>query len=216
MALEVQNFSATNYENKGVRQGVVETDKVISKDSSKLAIAAAIKNAFSEKDATRVAVLDEGMKWKPITITPQELQIIEQSQFNIEDIARWFNIAPHKIKLLKQSTNNNIEQQSLDHVSDTIQPYITNFEQEYAKKLFTAKERIDGYYVRGNINVLLRADIKSRGEFISKMVTVGVMTRNEARANEDMNAGSDFLDEHLTPVNVFTEKQIENSLKKPL
>jgi HK97 family phage portal protein len=216
MALEVQTYSATNYENKGVRQGVVETDKVISKDTSKLAIATAIQNAFSQKDATRVAVLDEGMKWKGITITPQELQIIEQSQFNIEDIARWFNIAPHKIKLLKQSTNNNIEQQSLDHVSDTIQPYITNFEQEYAKKLFTAKERIDGYYVRGNINVLLRADIKSRGEFISKMVTVGVMTRNEARANEDMNAGSDFLDEHLTPVNVFTEKQIANSLKKPL
>jgi HK97 family phage portal protein len=214
MALEVQTFSATNYENKGVRQGVVETDKVISKETTKASIVSAIQTAFSQKDATRVAVLDEGMKWKAITITPQELQIIEQSRFNIEDIARWFNIAPHKIKSLQQSTNNNIEQQSLDHVSDTIQPYVTNFEQEYAKKLFTTAERETGYYVRGNINVLLRADIQSRGEFISKMVSAGVMTRNEARANEDMNAGPDFLNEHLTPVNVFTEKQIENNLKQ--
>lgn len=212
LAIEVQTFSATNFENKGVRQGVVETDKVVT--TGKSAIVASIKAAFSEKDATRVAVLDEGMKWKAITVTPQEAQIIEQARFSIEDIARWFNIAPHKIKSLQQSTNNNIEQQSLDHVSDTIQPHITNFEQEYAKKLFTSKERASGYYVRGNINVLLRADIQSRGEFISKMVTIGAMSRNEARRNEDMNDGPEFLNEFLTPVNVFTEKQIENNLKQ--
>ena len=102
LAIEVQEFSATNFENKGVRQGVVETDKVISKDTSKQAIATAIQGAFSQKDATRVAVLDEGMKWKAITVTPQEAQIIEQARFSIEDIARWFNIAPHKIKSLQQ------------------------------------------------------------------------------------------------------------------
>jgi len=212
LAIEVQTFSATNFENKGVRQGVVETDKVVT--TGKSAIVASIKAAFSEKDATRVAVLDEGMKWKAITVTPQEAQIIEQARFSIEDVARWFNIAPHKIKSLHQSTDNNIEQQSLDHVSDTIQPHITNFEQEYAKKLFTSKERASGYYVRGNINVLLRADIQSRGEFISKMVTIGAMSRNEARRNEDMNDGPEFLNEFLTPVNVFTEKQIENNLKQ--
>lgn len=212
LAIEVQTFSATNFENKGVRQGVVETDKVLT--AGKPAIIASIKAAFSEKDATRVAVLDEGMKWKAITVTAQEAQIIEQARFSVEDIARWFNIAPHKIKALQQSTNNNIEQQSLDHVSDTIQPHITNFEQEYAKKLFTSKERSSGFYVRGNINVLLRADIQSRGEFISKMVTIGAMSRNEARRNEDMNDGPEFLNEFLTPVNVFTEKQIENNLKQ--
>ena len=124
LAIEVQEFSATNFQNKGVRQGVVESEKTIT--TGKQAIVSGIKAAFSEKDATRVAVLDEGMKWKAITITPQEAQIIEQSRFSIEDIARWLNIAPHKIKSLQQSTNNNIEQQSLDHVSDTIQPHITN------------------------------------------------------------------------------------------
>ena len=212
LAIEVQEFSATNFENKGVRQGVVETDKVISKDTSKLAIAAAIQGAFSQKDATRVAVLDEGMKWKAITVTPQEAQIIEQSRFSIEDIARWLNIAPHKIKSLQQSINNNIEQQSLDHVSDTIQPHITNWEQEYAKKLFLPSEIQEGYYVRANMNVLLRSDIKSRGEYYGKAVNGGWMNRNEVRQLEDMNAGPDLLDEFLTPVNTFTESQIKNNL----
>lgn len=211
LAIEIQSFSATNFQNKGVRQGVVETEKVL-KPESKAGIIAGVKAAFSEKDPTRVTVLDEGMQWKAITITPQELQIIETAKFSIEEIARIFNIAPHKIKSLQQSTNNNIEQQSLDHVSDTIQPHITNFEQEYARKLFSDKEIQAGYYIRGNMNVLLRADIKSRAQWISSMVYCGVMTRNEARQYEDMNDGPEFLNEHLTPTNQFIEAQIQQNL----
>jgi len=212
LAIDVQEFSATNFQNKGVRQGIIEGEKQYN-PAAKQMITSSVKEALAQKDATRVAVLDEGMKWKAITITPQEAQIIEQSRFSIEDIARWLNIAPHKIKSLQQSTNNNIEQQSLDHVSDTIQPHITNFEQEYAKKLFLPSETKNGFYVRGNIDVLLRADIKSRGEYLSKMVYSGIFSRNEARRKEDMNDGPELLDEFLTPTNQFTEKQIENNLK---
>jgi HK97 family phage portal protein len=211
LAIEVQEFSATNFENKGVRQGVVETDKVVT--NGKAAIVSSIKSAFSEKDATRVAVLDEGMKWKAITVTPQEAQIIEQARFSIEDVARWLNIAPHKIKSLQQSTNNNIEQQSLDHVSDTIQPHITNWEQEYAKKLFLPSEIQEGYYVRANMNALLRADIKSRADYYLKASGGPWMNRNEVRQLEDANESGVLLDEFLTPANMFTESQIKNNLK---
>jgi len=212
LAIEVQTYSATNFANKGVRQGVVESDKTITKGKDQ--IIAGVKKAFSEKDPTRVAVLDEGMKWKAITITPQELQIIETAKFTVEEIARIFNIAPHKIKSLQQSTNNNIEQQSLDHVSDTIQPYITNIEQEYSKKLFTQKENESGFYVRGNLAVLLRADSKARAEFYSRMVLSGIYNRNECRQLEDMNEGPALLSEFLTPVNTFTEEQIEKQIKE--
>lgn len=211
LAIEVQNYSATNFENKGVRQGVIQTEKTLEKGKDK--IIAGWRSAMSEKSADRIVVLDDGLKFQPITITPQEAQIIEQSRFNIEDIARWFNIALHKIKSLGQSTNNNIEQQSLDHVSDTIQPHVTNIEQEYAKKLCTETELRNGFYVRGNLSVLLRADIKSRGEFYSKMVLIGAYSRNEVRQLEDMNSGPDLLDEYLTPVNAFTELQIDKNLK---
>jgi len=213
LAVEVQTFSATNFENKGVRQGVIETEKVI-KDKGQ--IIAAVKSAFSQKDPTRVTVLDEGMSWKGIAITPQELQIIETAKFTVEEIARIFNIAPHKIKSLTQSTNNNIEQQSLDHVSDTIQPYITNIEQEFGMKLFTAKERLAGYYVRGNMNVLLRSDIKSRGEYYSKAINAGWKNRQEVRQLEDDNDGPEFLNEFLTPVNTFTESQLNANIQNTL
>lgn len=210
LAIEVQEYSVTNFQNKGVRQGVIQTDKTIEKGKDK--IIAGWKTAMGEKSPDRIVVLDDGFKFQPINITPQEAQIIEQSRFNIEDIARWLNIAPHKIKSLQQSTNNNIEQQSLDHVSDTIQPHITNFEQEYAKKLCTPSELQNGFYVRGNLSVLLRADIKSRAEFYSRMVLSGIYSREECRELEDKNAGPDILSEFLTPVNTFTESQIEKNL----
>ncbi|MCG9792491.1 phage portal protein [Flavobacterium algicola] len=213
LAIEVQTFSATNFANKGVRQGVISTEKTVDKGKDK--IIEGWKKAMGEKSPDRVVVLDDGFKFQPINITPQEMQIIETQAFSIEEIARMFNIAPHKIKSLKQSTNNNIEQQTLDHASDTIQPHITNFEQEYAKKLFTSKELESGYYIRGNMNVLLRADIKSRAQWISAMVYCGVMSRNEARQYEDMNDGPELLNEFLTPTNEWTEKQIANQINPP-
>lgn len=212
LAIEVQTYSATSFENKGIRNGVVEYEKPANPEA-KAKIIAGWRATMGEKSPDRIAVLDDGMKFKAINITPQEAQIIEQARFSIEDIARWLNIAPHKIKSLQQSTNNNIEQQSLDHVSDTIQPHITNIEQEYAKKLLSDREKQSGFFVKGNMNVLLRADSAARGEYYSKMVTAGVYSRQEIRRLEDQNDGPEFLSQHLTPVNTFTESQINQNLK---
>ncbi|RZJ33731.1 MAG: phage portal protein [Flavobacterium sp.] len=213
LAIEVQQFSATNFANKAVSKGVVEAEKQVGADAKK-AIIAGVKTALADKSPDRVTVLDEGMKWKAITISPKDLEIIEQQRFGVEDIARWFNISLHKIKSLHQSTNNNIEQQSLDHVADTIQPHVTNWEQEYAKKLLTEKELLDSTYVRGNMNVLLRADIKSRGEYYSRAINFGWMNRNNVRELEDYDKGPAMLDEYLTPANTLTEEQIAKQLKE--
>lgn len=211
MAIEVQNFSATNFENKGVRSGVIETDKVVKEKNG---IIQGWRSAMSERSADRVAVLDEGFKFKPINITPAEAQIVEMSRFTIEDIARWFNIPLHKIKSMQASTNNNIEQQSLDYSSDTIYPFVVNIEQEFAKKLLTDKEKKTNFYVRGNMAVLVRADLKSKSEFYSKAINWGWMNRQEVRQLEELNDGPLMLEEYLTPVNTFTEDQLKNNLNQ--
>jgi phage portal protein BeeE len=245
LAISIAEFSYTNFENKGVRQGVIETEKSLAgqngaqrqftpgvpqspvptaedlaagrkatpnSEGTKLKIIAGWRAAMQEKNADRVIVLDEGMTFKPIMLSPQEAQIIEQGKFTNEDFSRWFNIAPHKIKNLERSTNNNIEHQALEYSTDTIQPWVTNLEQEFAKKLLTREDRKAGYFVKGNMNVLLRANMESRSAFFTRMVNSGIMTPNEARRLEDMNdkEGGDDL---RFPVNTQTQEQIENSLK---
>lgn len=219
IAISIQEFSATNFESKGIRNGVISTDKTLgNKDNPSAQVKSSIREgwraAMAERSPDRVVVLDEGMTFQPINITPQEAQIVEMSRFSVEDIARWLNIPLHKIKSLGQSTNNNIEQQSLDYAADTIHPFVENLEQEYRKKLFTSKEKASGYYVHGNMNVLYRADMKARSEYYSKMVASGIFSRNQVRALEDVNPGPELLDEYLTPVNTYTEKHLNKILKE--
>jgi HK97 family phage portal protein len=217
MATDTLNYSAKLFNNRGLQKGVIETEQPIASTigedgkTTKQRLKESFSNALSDESVNQVAVLDLGMKYKPITITPQEAQIVEMSRFNIEDIARWFNIAPHKIKSLQQSTNNNIEQQSLDHVSDTIQPLVTNWEQEYAKKLLSKLEKTSGYYIKANINAILRSDIKSRGEFFSKMFSIGVMTGNEIRNLEDFPE-REGLDDPFVMGNMQKVKNIDKIL----
>lgn len=217
IAIEIQNFSATNFESKGIRNGVISTEKTLgNKDNPSNIVKAGIRDgwraAMAERSPDRVVVLDEGMKFQPINITPQEAQIVEMARFSIEDVARWFNIPLHKIKSMQQSTNNNIEQQSLDYAADTIQPHVTNLEQEYNKKLFTTSEKVSGFYTKGNMNVMHRADMKARAEYYMKAGGGPWMERNEIRALEELDEFTDVKG-LLTPTNMYTPEQLENNIK---
>ena len=211
MAIELQKFSYTLSEAKGVRQGVLETDKAMP--TGKDQIITGVRTALGERSSDRFIVLDEGMKYKPITVTPQEAQLVEAGRFSIEDMARWMNIPLYKIKSLTQSTNNNVEQMAIDYVVDSIQPIVTMVEQENQRKLLTRAERIkSGRYIKGNMAALIRGTMQVKGEFYSKMVNSGIYTVNEVRAFEEMNAmeGGDVL---RFPVNTQTQEQIDKSLK---
>ncbi|WP_294737337.1 phage portal protein [uncultured Flavobacterium sp.] len=211
IGIEQQHFSYTNVDNKGVSRGVIESEKVLT--DSKTKIVAGYRNAMAEKSPSRVVVLDEGMKYKSISVTPQEAQLIESGRFNIEDVARWFNVPLYKLKSLTQSTNNNVEQMSLDFVSDTMQPIVTSIEEEINRKMLTRSERKTGRYIVGNMNVLVRTDMKTKKEFYTGMVNSGIYAANEIRAKEDLNSlpGGDEL---RFPVNTQTQEEIDKKLEE--
>lgn len=210
IAKSAQSFTASNFENKGLGFGVVETDKEI-KNGVKQNIESAINNKLTAKGKIKTVMLDEGMSYKPITLNMQEVQLIEQGKFSVLDIARFLNISPRKLK--DYSTNNyaSAYQDSSDHVLDSLQPYIIKWQQEFDRKLFTPKEKKD-HYTKFNDSILLRGDLNAKGEYYNKMVFSGVMSRNEIRRLEELN-DIDGLDDHLTPVNTMIPAQIEKNLE---
>jgi HK97 family phage portal protein len=145
-------------------------------------------------------MLDEGMKYKSISISPAEAQFLETNKAGVIEVCRWLNIAPHKLKDLNNANYSNIQQQSIEHVQDSLLPWIVRMEQEISNKIFTTKEKAS-LYVKFNEKSLLRGDLEARKNYYTAMVYAGIMTRNEARALEDMN-GIDGLDEILQPVNM--------------
>jgi len=199
ISIDSQNYQQEVYKDRGLGYGVIESDLSVTGTNKKM-----IEDGFSSKMAGnskfKVPMLDEGMKYKSISISPGEAQFLETNKNGVLEICRWLNIAPHKLKELGNANYSNIQQQSIEHVQDSILPWIIRFEQELSKKIFTDQEK-QTLYVKFNEKSLLRGDLEARKNYFTAMVYAGIMTRNEARGYEDMNP-IDGLDEILQPVNM--------------
>ncbi len=211
--LNAQRFSKEYYSGKAQGIGIVETDKHIDKGQKKL-IEGAVSSSLNSASRWRVPVLDDGMQFKQIKLTAEEVKFLDTFKFSIEEVARWFNLSVVKLKNLDDASYNNVENLELMHAKDSILPWVVKFEQEYTRKLLSEDEkRKQHIYIKFNMNVLQRADMKSRAEYYSKMVFNGLMTPNEIRALEEMNAveGADTL---MTPVNTQPAEQLKLKMDK--
>lgn len=211
--LDNQEYGATVYKDRGLGYGTLETDKAVTVDNKR-----AISNAFESRLASgskfRTPVLDEGFKYKSITLSPAEAQFLETHKNGVTEVAKWLNIAPHKLKDLTNANYSNIYQQSIEHVQDNVQPRTVMYEQELEYKLFTTAERKD-HYIKYNLNSLLRGDLQAKAQYYMSLVYSGVYSRNEVRALEELNP-VEGLSEHLTPVNMELLDFVLKSNKKEL
>ena len=137
-------------------------------------------------NAHRIAVLEEGMKFQPIGIPPEQAQFIATRKFQLNEIARIFRIPPHMIGDLEKSSFANIEQQSLEFVKYTLDPWVTRWEQSIQRTLFRESEKRQ-YFVRFNVDGLLRGDYQSRMNGYATGRQNGWLSANDIRELEDMN-----------------------------
>lgn len=210
IASSAQKFSKDGFENRGLGFGAVETDKPIDPNVKKQ-IESAINSKLTVPGQIKTVMLDEGMKYKPITINNQEAQLVEQGKMSVIHIAQFLNISAHKLKVSEGLNYASLAMMNIEHASDSIQPWAIKVQQECDRKLFSPSEKRN-HYVKFNDGILLRADQKTKGEYYSKMILSGVMTRNEIRGFEELNP-LDGLDEPLTPANQFTQGQLEKQLQ---
>ncbi|UPK80286.1 phage portal protein [Proteus vulgaris] len=148
----------------------------------------------------KTMLLPADLDYKALTVSPVDAQLIDMLKLNRSMIAGIFNVPAHMINDLEKATFSNISEQSIQFVRHTIMPWVVNWEQELNRRLFTRQERTAGFYVRFNLAGLLRGTPKERADFYHFAITDGWMSRNEARAFEDMNP-VDGLDEMLVSVN---------------
>jgi len=149
----------------------------------------------------KLLILEEGMEMKQLGIPPEDAQFLESRVFSVNEIARWFNVPPHKIKEMSHSTYSNIEHQAIEFVTDSVLPWLVRFEQGYDLQLLSPKERNRKFYFKHIVEGLLRGDAESRGKFYNQMFMIGAMTINEIRAKEDMNPTKNG-DEQFVPLNM--------------
>ena len=204
MALE--EYGNKYFTNSAKLSGVLETDRALSEQAIER-----LKNSFSNtynqlKNAQSTAILEEGLSFKPITISPEQSQFLASRIFSITEIARMFNIPTFMLQEHSKSSFNNIESLSQSYVTYTLMPYIRRMESEMNRKLFKTNEK-GRIFVEWNVNGLLRGDVKSRNEAYKTGINNGYLTINEVRRKENMNSIVDG-DEHYLPLNMTTINKI--------
>jgi HK97 family phage portal protein len=154
--------------------------------------------AQSGENRGKTAVLEQGMEYHEIGLNNKDSQFVEARAAKVSDVARMFRVPPHLIGDLSKATFGNIEQQSLEFVTYTMTPWAERWEAAIEDQLLGDGEDLE---VEFDFEVLLRGDQAARAEFYNSGITAGWLTRNEARARENLNP-LPGLDEPLAPLNM--------------
>lgn len=184
LAMATEEYGAKFFANGAQPGGVLEHPGII-KDPAR--VRESWNSVYQGSgNSHRIAVLEEGMKYTPIGIAPNEAQFLETRKFQIDEIARIFRVPPHMVGDLEKSSFSNIEQQSLEFVKYTLDPWVIRWEQNLAKALFTQEEK-KTYFFKFNVDGLLRGDYVSRMNGYAIGIQNGFMSPNDVRTLENMD-----------------------------
>lgn len=183
-AMASDHFADKFFSNAALPSGVLEYPSAL-KDPKKFR--ETWEGTFAgAMNAGKTPVLEDGMKYHQISVSPQDAQFLETRKFNINEIARIFRVPPHMLADLEKSSFSNIEQQSIEFVKYTISPWAARIEQQMKKSLLLEHEKSD-YFVSFNVSGLMRGDYASRMNGYAIARQNGWMNANDIRELEDLN-----------------------------
>lgn len=208
LGLGTEKFGATFFGHGAHLGGILEHPNALSDKAYER-----LKKSFNERNqgltnAHRMDILEEGMKWIKIGIPPEDAQFLETRQFQINEIARWFRMPPHKLGQLDRATFSNVEQQAIDYVTGTLRPWLVRWEQEILFKLFAPGER-STFFSEFLIDGLLRGDFETRQKGYAVGRQWGYLSPNDVRERENDNPlpGPEG-DVYLVPLNMVNAETL--------
>lgn len=211
-ALAIDQYSDASFANGVQLTGVLEHPEQLDDETSKR-ISDSFQKAYGgPKNAGKIAVLEEGMKFSQISMTNKDAEFVASKENSVTEIARIFRVPPHMIADLRRATFSNIEHQSIDFVVHTIRPWAVRIEQA-CSRAFELEDRGD-FFVEFLLDALLRGDLKSRFDAYNVAINNGMMKWNEVREKENMNP-LPWGDATLIPLNSRPISSKEDLAKEP-
>lgn len=182
--LAVEKYGSSFFRNGAQPSGVLEHPGVLKNPEK-------IRENWSSvyggaNNAHKVAVLEEGMQYKPISLPPEDSQFLSTRQFGVNEICRIFRVPPHMVQDLEHATFSNIEHESLNFVMHSLMPWLIRFEQAVIKDLLLPDEQ-DEYFPKFNVDGLLRGDYQSRMQGYATGISNGFMSPNDIRRLENLD-----------------------------
>jgi HK97 family phage portal protein len=200
-------FTQNFYENGVMTSGVFEHPNALKDDAFNRLKKDLEKNYAGLKNAGVPMILEDGMKFKEVSMKLSDAQFIESKRFTKEEIASAYRVPLHLIQDLSRSTNNNIEHQSLEFVMYTMLPWYKRWEENLNLQVLDSEARRKGRYLEFKIDVLLRGDAETRAKAYAQGRQWGWLSVNDIRRLENMNGIGPKGDIYLTPANMYEAGQ---------
>lgn len=188
LGLATEEFGARFFGNNSTPRGVLSVPDELGPEGRKR-----LKQGWQQaqgglKNAHRVAVLEHGIQWQQIGLSADDSQFLETRRFQVREIARWFKIPPHKLRDMQAGEPNSLDEQNLEFLQDTLEPWLVRWEQSFTNQLLTPSEREDErLFFEFDRNAVLQSDSDGRATMYQTRFNTGSMTPNEIRAKENEN-----------------------------
>jgi HK97 family phage portal protein len=188
IAQSTDTAASATFRNSLRPTGALTFEDWLSKENREIAETRLTEKYVGAVNAGRPLVLEGGTKWVPLTINPEDAQMLESRGFSVEEICRFFGVPPFMVGHTEKSTSwgTGIEQQTLGFQKFTLRRRLKRIEQAVSKQLLSNADRAAGVTVEFNLEGLLRGDTAGRASFYSTMTMIGAMTINEVRARENL------------------------------
>ncbi|MDK1104437.1 MAG: phage portal protein, partial [Actinomycetota bacterium] len=215
LSLAAEKTGAAFFGNGTRLSGVLETDGTLGETG-----VTNLKKSWGEHhqgagNTGSVPVLEEGVKWKPMSIPPDDAQFLETRQFQVVDVARWFNVPPHLLYDLSRATFSNIDSQQIQFVQYTLMPWLVKWETILRWRLETDAEKDQRIFPQIDVRALLRGDVKARFTGYKLGIDAGWLTREDVRRLEDLDPKAG-LEKPLKQMNMDTIDVDGNTEAKPV
>lgn len=207
IALGADQFANSLFANGGMPSGVLEVPGKMS-DEAYQRLVDSWKAGFGGKKTGSTAILEDGVKYSPISHSPDVLQFLESRKFSVIEIARFLGVPPTMLFDSESAKFNNVEHQNLQVVLDVLDAWAKNLESEADMKLLGGQR--GGVHTEMDLYEVFRGDAVTRSTYFKNMVQIGAMSPNEVRAKEGMAAHPDgdkyfISSNNLSPLNRLDE-----------
>lgn len=201
-ALAAEGYAASFFQHGATPGGFLKHPKNLSEAAHTRLKEWFVSNHAGWANNGRPAILEEGLEWTAVGVTPEHSQLLATRQFHVTEIARAFHVPPHLIGDLSKATFSNIEQQSLEFVQFYMAPHFRRWESRVQADLVNDAS----LSVEFLLDNLLRGDTITRYNAYRIAIESGFMTRNEVRKRENLNTRPE-LDKFIMPLNMSTAAQ---------
>lgn len=214
LSLATEQFGADFFEN-GTNVGAIATHPGKLSDDAFERLRESLREKYEGLGkAHRLMLLEEGMTFSKNTIPPNDAQFLETRKFQILEIARVFRVPPHMLADLERASFSNIEQQSIDFVVHSLQPWLIRWEQTINWKLFSENER-KRFFAEHLIEGLLRGDSTARAAYYKEMFILGAYSQNDILEKENQNP-IEGGDRYWVPLNMVPLDMVDEYYKSKL